>query len=195
MILGYLILAHLLGDFVLQPNKLVLWKIKSKMGILVHALVHFCINILVLLPFIIKGAFWLIPCALFIAVIHFCIDQTKINYDLKHDKKVLPFLTDQLLHLLTILIAYFFLGKIELSIPKTQFYEIYTNIRIVIFFSLVILATSVVEIYRFQKLREKNRNATLKLNSDKMLNRLIVLTLVYILFMGLSFYARFQNVF
>ena len=195
MILGYLILAHLLGDFVLQPNKLVLWKIKSKIGILVHALVHFCINILVLLPFIIKGAFWLIPSALFISVIHFSIDQTKINYDLKHDKKVLPFLIDQLLHLLTILIAYFFLGKIELNIPKTQFYEIYTNIRIVIFLSLIILATTVVEIYRFQKQRERNRNATLKLNSDKMLNRLIVLTLVYALFMALSFYVRFQEFF
>ena len=195
MILGYLILAHLLGDFVLQPNKLVLWKIKSKIGILVHALVHFCINILVLLPFIIKGAFWLIPSALFISVIHFSIDQTKINYDLKHDKKVLPFLIDQLLHLLTILIAYFFLGKIELNIPKTQFYEIYTNIRIVIFLSLIILATTVVEIYRFQKQRERNRNATIKLNSDKMLNRLIVLTLVYALFMALSFYVRFQEFF
>lgn len=195
MILGYLILAHLLGDFVLQPNKLVLWKIKSKAGVFVHALVHFLINIIVLFPFIAKGALWLIPAALFISSIHFCIDQTKINYDLKHDKKVLPFLIDQLLHLLTILLVYFFLGKIELNIPNTNFYEIYTNIRIIIFCSLIILVTTVVEIYRFQKNREKDRKATLKLNSDKMLNRLISLTLIYILLMILSFYARAQDVF
>ncbi|MBI5754436.1 DUF3307 domain-containing protein, partial [Candidatus Peregrinibacteria bacterium] len=109
MILGYLIFAHLLGDFIFQPNRLVLWKIKSKCGILTHVIVHFILNLLILSPFIWNGHYWVIAAAFLICFAHFWIDEIKISYDLKHDKKVIPFLIDQLMHLLTILLVYFFI--------------------------------------------------------------------------------------
>src|SRR3989338_5398495 len=143
MILSYFILAHLLGDFVFQPGSLVLWKGRSKKGVFVHTLIHFGINILVLLPFLINGYLWLIPAAAIISFIHFWLDQAKINYNLTHDQKVLPFVVDQLLHLLTIMIVYFFLAEITVTLPQTTFYLVYTDIRIIIFLSFLILVSSV----------------------------------------------------
>lgn len=190
MILGYLIFAHLLGDFIFQPNRLVLWKIKSKFGVLTHVFVHFLLNILVLLPFIINGHYWLIFTVFIICFAHFWIDQAKISYDLKHDKKVMPFLIDQLMHLLTILLVYFFVQNTALTLPEGSFYSIYSDIRLVIFLSFLILCSSTIEIYHFQKIREKKHDATLKLNAKEMAMRITVFTLIYILFMVLSYYAR-----
>lgn len=190
MLLVYLILAHLLADFIFQPTKLVLWKIESKKGVFVHVLIHFLTTSLILLPFIILGNYWILIVAFVIAFFHFWIDQTKISYDLKHDNKVVPFIIDQLLHLLTILLCYFFTQDLPLAIPETAFYSIYSNIQIIIFLISIIFVSTVIEIYYFQKQREKNKNARLKINPDRMLTRVITLTLIYILFISLSFYAR-----
>lgn len=190
MLLGYLILGHLLGDFIFQPNKLVLWKMRSKIGTLAHTAIHFILNLLILLPFIINGYIWLIGVAFGLSFMHFWIDQVKINYDLKHDKKVLPFLIDQLLHLLAILVIYFFIQNITLALPTDDFYAIYTDIRLIIFISFIILSTTVVEIYLLQKKREKNNNAVLKMNPKGILKRILVVAMIYALFMILSFYAR-----
>ena len=183
MILPYLILAHLLGDFVFQPSSLAMWKMKSMAGTLVHVLVHFAINLIILLPFLVNGYYWLIYVVAGICVTHFLIDEAKINYDLKHDKKVKPFVIDQLLHIITLLAANFFLSDVIFSFPANLFYKFYTNSAFIIFLSFLVLATTVVEIYNFQKLREKNAKAKLKLHSRQMLNRVIVFTLIYALFM------------
>ncbi|MEK7085719.1 MAG: DUF3307 domain-containing protein [Patescibacteria group bacterium] len=190
MLLGYLILGHLLGDFIFQPNKLVLWKMRSKMGTLVHAGIHFILNPLILLPFIINGYIWPIGAAFGLSFAHFWLDQAKINYELKHDKKVLPFLIDQLLHLLAILLIYFFLQNLTLALPTGDFYTIYTDIRLIIFISFLILSTTVVEIYFFQRKREKNHSAIFKMNPKGILIRITVVALIYALFMILTFYAR-----
>jgi hypothetical protein len=190
MILGYLIVAHLLADFVFQPSKLVLWKIRSKYGVLVHVLVHFVINLLVLSPFILNGHYWTIWAAFIVCFVHFWIDQAKINYDLRHDKKVMAFLLDQLMHLAVMVLVYLFFRNETLSLPSGSFYSIYSDIRVTIFFSFLILCGSAVEIYRFQKIREKKHDAMLKLNSKDIALRILVFTLVYSLFMVLSYYAR-----
>lgn len=190
MILSYLILAHLLGDFIFQPSKLVLWKIKSKYGVFVHVLVHFVVNLLILSPFILNGYYWPIGAAFVVCFAHFWIDQAKISYDLKHDKKVKAFLIDQLMHLLVIMLVYFFVQKMVLSLPIGDFYSIYSDIRVVIFLSFLILCSSAVEIYHFQKVREHKRDARLKLNLRNITLRIFVFTLVYILFMILSYFAR-----
>lgn len=190
MILGYLIFGHLLADFIFQPNSLVIWKHKSKTGIFVHVLIHFFVNIIVLLPFLINGYFWLIYVSAGLAFTHFWIDRVKINYDLKHDKKVIPFIIDQLLHLLTILVAYFFIQNIPLKLPEAKFYTIYSDIRIIIFLSFIVFVSTVIEVYHYQREREKNSQAKLEINSHKILIRILVFSLVYIFFMLLSFYAR-----
>lgn len=190
MILAYFILAHLLGDFIFQPTKLVIWKLKSKWGTLVHVVVHFVTTLLILMPYFINGYYWLIYPVLGIAFAHFWIDEVKISYNLTHDKRVTPFIVDQLLHLLAIMIATFFIQDIHISLPDTAFYLAYGDIRIVIFLTALILVSTVIEIFHFQKKSEKEKSAKLIINQDKMLTRVIVLTLLYSLFMILSFYAR-----
>jgi len=189
MILSYLLLAHLLGDFVLQPAGLVQWKMKSKMGIFIHVLIHFIVTNLILIPFIINGYEWLILLVFAVSFTHFWIDEAKINYDLKHDIKVKPFLIDQLLHLLTILVAYFFISDVMWSLPNTYFYQVYTNINIVNFASLLVFITSAVDVYIFQKQREKTKKAKLKHPINSLLSRIITFSFLYTLLMVLSYYA------
>lgn len=190
MILSYLILAHLLGDFVFQPGKLVIWKIKSKFGILTHVLIHFTLNLIILSPFIINGHYWLILTAFLLCFAHFWIDRIKINYDIKHDKKTVSFLIDQLIHLLAILLVFFFTQNIPLILPDSQFYKLYGDIRLIILATFLILSSAVIEIYRFQLEREKKENAILKVHPREMLIRAVIVILIYGLFMILSFYAR-----
>lgn len=189
MIFYYLILAHLLGDFVFQPTKLVLWKRRTYVGTLTHSFIHFVISFVLLLPIISNGYFWLLYVILGINFVHFWIDEAKINYDLKHDKKVTPFLVDQLLHLFVILIAYFFIKDVKIVLPENDFFRIYTDKMTVTFFSILIFSTATIEIFRFQIKKEKNKNAKLEIKPEKILDRMIVFTIIYVILMFLSFSA------
>lgn len=152
MILGYLLLSHLLADFVLQPKKLVLWKIKSKLGTLVHAVIHFVVLTLAFLPIIIvNGYYWILAVLFGLALAHFVIDEAKIHYSLKHTRKIKPFIADQLLHVLTLLLAYFLISKESIYLPQSTFYAFYTDIHIIILLCLLVFFGTVIDIYRQQK--------------------------------------------
>ena len=151
MILFYLILSHLLSDFILQPTSLVVWKIKSKIGTFAHTLIHTVIGLIILSPFLINGYFQLIYVVLGINVMHFWIDEAKINYALKHDNKVKPFIIDQLLHLIIIVIAFLFVRNVSFDLAKTPFYQIYTNPKIVVltlFLVITVIAMGILRFYR-----------------------------------------------
>jgi hypothetical protein len=186
----YLIFAHLLGDFILQPSKLVLWKSKSIKGTFVHASIHFLVTILVLLPFIINGYTELIFVALGVAFVHFWIDEAKINYDLKHDKKVYPFLVDQFMHLITITAAYFLIASTSFELPSGIFYSIYGESKLIMFLAFLVILTTVIEIFHFQREREKNKFIKMKINSEKMMSRIIIFSILYSIFLGLNFYFQ-----
>jgi len=189
MMLAHLILAHLIGDFILQPTRLVQWKMSSKVGILTHVAIHFFVMTIILTPFLINGYEWLILMIFAICFFHYWIDAAKINYDLKHDTKVKPFIIDQLLHLLTIMIAYFFLANINWTLPNETFYRIYSNVNIINFISLLVFITAVVDIYLFQKTREQNKKAKLNHPINSLLNRIMTFSILYALLMVLSYYA------
>ncbi len=148
-ILIYFILAHLIGDFVFQPKKLVKWKMKNKVGGLVHALIHFVITTLVLLPFILNNNEWLLALIFLISFTHFWIDEAKINYSLKHDKKIPPFFLDQLVHFVVILASYFLIKHVEVSLPVNDFIYLYTNPEIIFFVFLIVIIGVSYEIYKF----------------------------------------------
>lgn len=189
MILSYLIFSHLLGDFVFQPERLVAYKMRSIKGVLLHVTIHFILGNLVLLPFIVNGYEWLIGLNFGICFFHFLIDQAKINYDLKHDNKVQPFVIDQLLHLLTILVAYFFISDIDFKLPNTWGHEIYSNINIIIFLAILIFLSTAIETYRYQILREKDNSARFRPNQKKVFIRITVFSAIYLFFIFLAFYA------
>lgn len=188
MILTYLIFAHLLGDFVFQPTKLVEWKMKSSKGNLVHAIIHFLTMVLVLSPFIFNGYWGLLALALGISFVHFWIDEAKINYNLKHDKKVLPFIVDQLMHFITIAVAYFLIMDIKFILPEGGFYAVYGDVRLIIFLSFVVFVTTVIEVFRFQNETEKKKNTKIEINMDKMMSRVVILSVIYLAFLLLSLY-------
>ena len=94
-----LLLAHVLGDFVLQPLKGVLDKQKRKHKspfLYIHVLIH-ALLVFTLLQF--QWSLW--PVVVIIAVTHFFIDLTKLNLDGRVPEPWL-FLLDQIAHLAVI---------------------------------------------------------------------------------------------
>jgi hypothetical protein len=171
MILGYLVLAHLLGDFVFQPSKLVIWKISSKWGILVHCIVHFILLALLFAPFLLSGDLHFLTAILFVTACHFFIDNAKISYDLRHNNKVGPFLIDQLLHFIAIALAASFLEKSTPAAPSLNY--------LTVFLCSVIIVGPVVEVFRYQKMRSRNAKAKFQPNVRNMFTRLVIFTLIY----------------
>lgn len=97
-----LILAHLIGDFLLQPETWVLHKNKYKQRskyLYAHIATH-AIALLVLLQF--DSKYWL--GFLIILVSHLCIDLAKLYFQTKKNNRLL-FALDQLLHILVIAIV------------------------------------------------------------------------------------------
>tara|TARA_R110000868_G_scaffold175564_1_gene412667 strand:+ start:22851 stop:23549 length:699 start_codon:yes stop_codon:yes gene_type:complete len=90
-----LFLAHLIGDFILQPSKWVAdkesHKIKSKY-LYVHVVLHFFVTILLLWDL----SYWKI--ALLIAISHYVIDVVKLYVTPRFRNKSVPFFIDQALH-------------------------------------------------------------------------------------------------
>lgn len=111
IILIKLIIAHFIGDFLLQPKSWVEEKENSKaksVKLYLHILIH---GLLVL--FVLWGYnHWLL--ALFLMVSHGIIDVMKL-YAQKESNKSKWFLIDQVLHLISILGLWFFLFKPELN--------------------------------------------------------------------------------
>jgi hypothetical protein len=99
MILTKLLLAHLLGDFLLQPTQWVKQKEKKKLrspALYLHSALHALLAWL----FVFKLDFWFAASMLFVA--HLAIDATKLLAQSKTHKRKWFFI-DQGLHLLSLL--------------------------------------------------------------------------------------------
>lgn len=107
MILIKLLLAHLIGDFMLQPQKWVKDKEKRKLKspkLYIHVLIHVVVTAVLLWNI----SFWLT--IVIIGVSHFGIDALKLVFQKNKTKRRLFFI-DQLLHVLVIFLCYIFLIK------------------------------------------------------------------------------------
>lgn len=122
MIFTKLILAHLLGDFILQPNSWVAdkenRKLKSKY-LYFHVLIH------ALLSFIFLWDIQLWWVALVVGISHYIIDALKLSFQNIKTKKRWFFI-DQLLHVLVILGISFYYKEFNLNfIENQQFLKIF----------------------------------------------------------------------
>lgn len=102
IILIKLLLAHFIGDFLLQPASWVKEKERKKAGsgkLYLHMLIHGLLVLLLLWSF----DYWLL--ALLIMLIHGSIDAIKL-YAQKEKNKTAWFLADQGLHIISILILW-----------------------------------------------------------------------------------------
>lgn len=124
MILVKLFLAHILGDFILQPQSWVEDKEKRKWKsgwLYVHVSVHFILILLVLWDL----SFW--KEALFIAAAHLMIDLLKLSRQVK-DTQRFWFFTDQVLHLFVLLLVWLYAeGGIEIQPLPDKLWIIFTG--------------------------------------------------------------------
>lgn len=121
-----LLLAHLLGDFIWQPNTWVADKEVKK-----HKSIYLYLHILLhgILAALLAGEIQFIPYAILIAVIHGVIDLIKLNFQ-KSTTKRTWFVVDQMAHIL-ILIGIVFLYEnktIELLWFGNQFWILITGL-------------------------------------------------------------------
>ncbi|WP_417429344.1 DUF3307 domain-containing protein [Halpernia sp.] len=121
MILLKLILAHLLGDFLFQPNKWVEEKERKKAKsnyLYFHILIHTVLTFI----FLWDLSLWYI--ALFVGVSHYLIDVSKLYFQNKKTKKRWFFI-DQFLHIAVIIAISFYFKEINfdfLANPNTLKY-------------------------------------------------------------------------
>lgn len=137
LILAQLLLAHLLTDFVLQPNSWIKHKRKYKVRsyyLVVHSLLAGVLTVLLLQ----KLEWWYI--GIVISVTHFLIDWWKLNQK-KDNLKY--FLLDQLFHLLVIALVWLFLirGYSEIIPFLMEFFNSTTVLTVVIAYLIVIFPT------------------------------------------------------
>lgn len=125
MLLAKLLLAHLLGDFLLQPDSWVADKEKRKHlspYLYLHAALHG------ILAFLLVAEWSFAPFALLLAVIHGCIDYTKLRYQTP-DTKRLWFIADQLLHLASLAaISLYIKGFLYFNPPSDAFWLVFTGL-------------------------------------------------------------------
>lgn len=133
-----LLLAHLLGDFLLQPYTWVKNKNKKKIAsgkLYLHILIHFLLAFL----FVWDLNLWYIP--IIIAVSHYCIDLAKLYLQSPTTKR-LWFFTDQFLHFLVILILSFItLGWENLPVLPDSIWVYLTGLFLVTFPAAISIKT------------------------------------------------------
>ena len=106
-----LLLAHLIGDFLLQPNKWVLDK-EKKQEKSIYLYLHVALHFVLMLVFVGQKDFLFY--ALLLALSHGIIDLIKLKFQ-KNKTKRYWFLTDQLLHLIFIFIVVLLFNKIPIN--------------------------------------------------------------------------------
>ena len=112
-----LLLAHLIGDFMLQPLKWVIHKEANKAGskyLYLHVIIHFLLYMLVLWD---ASLWWM---ALIIAGSHLIIDILKLYVTHFFRHKNIPFFLDQVLHILVIYACCFYKELPEHTIKLFQ---------------------------------------------------------------------------
>lgn len=191
----YLALAHLIGDFLLQPQKLLAWKKRAKKGILVHVGVHFGVTCLLMIPYIftsgVNGLYTLFG-ILAIVVIHFFIDMEKIRLENLHPKKsFLLYCLDQAAHISVIAIFTLVLSAVAYARFENQLLgEIYFDKWLVSYVILLVILTYTWEITKYEKKRnDDKRLPPFSPDLKGMALRGLIVSAVFIFLMPFDAYA------
>lgn len=186
----YLILAHFIADFVLQPDRIVRMKHESWKGNLIHAGIHGATSIVIMIPFLPNPA--ILMAILIVTVSHFFIDSAKIQLEKCANKFVKTFLLDQSAHLLLISGAGYLLRN---EAPASWFATFrvaemwYLNPLVAAGLILIILATYGYELLLYQYARSKKRDVGFKPSRRRMVRNLFLFGVVYVLFLIFGVYS------
>ncbi|PJJ66902.1 DUF3307 domain-containing protein [Chryseobacterium geocarposphaerae] len=116
MIFIQLILAHLLGDFILQPNSWVAEKENKKLNskyLYLHVLIHTALSFI----FLWNVELWWV--AVLVGISHFIIDAAKLSFQTIKNKKSWFFI-DQALHIAVIAGVSFYYNEFNFEFLKDQ---------------------------------------------------------------------------
>lgn len=123
MIFTKLILAHIIGDFILQPSSWVADKERNKTKskyLYIHVLIHFILSFV----FLWDIKLWWIAAA--VGITHFIIDTAKLHFQKAKTRRIW-FFADQLLHILVILALSVFAQDIPFGIINSnEFLKLFT---------------------------------------------------------------------
>ena len=116
MVFIQLILAHLFGDFILQPNSWVAEKENKKLKsryLYLHVLIHTILSFI----FLWNTQLWWV--ALLVGFSHFIIDAAKLSFQTAKSKKIWFFI-DQALHIAVIAGVSFYFNEFNFDFLKNQ---------------------------------------------------------------------------
>lgn len=132
----YLLLGHLLGDFVLQTNRIAVNKPLYRRWGIAHAVIVTLCMLLFSIPFGLITTLLVIPAG----ILHFVIDKTKSYFSDKYKIPELPaFITDQVLHTAIIYFAASFALNNEslLFLSKSQIDFLVAAVLVTFFAAIV----------------------------------------------------------
>ncbi len=181
----YLLLGHLLSDFVFQTDKIIAWKHKNRTGGIFHSAIHFFVYTAIFLPIIWNTSANLT--FLVLALLHFVIDQKKITWEQKTHRYVKAFFIDQGIHVVILGLASFFINRFSFYGEDVASY-VTTNRFVIVYLILAIILSYCVEIVHFQFEREKQPHLRFKPDFWAIFKRLFIFSLGYGIFMILSFH-------
>jgi hypothetical protein len=182
-IFSYLLLAHLIGDYPLQPILVYNWKTKSWHGVLFHVFIHLIVTTIFLTVYL--ASITAIKLALILCVIHFIIDYTKTSTEKYTKNYIVTYWLDQSCHLVSIMIVSLLAFKWNVqpesfanqNIPLISWFF---EQAIILYFSLVVFLSYTIEYGSFQKKRQLGLQAKAKFNKKAIVKRLFIGTLIYI---------------
>lgn len=181
LIFIYLIIGHLLGDFLLQTSRLVTFKQKSIFGIILHCLIIWISQAILLLPYLFSLEVW--GTITLIAIIHFGIDFSKIALKEKTKTKIplIPFTLDQVAHFIVLYLGYLFIKNQEpLWFTNSWWFEsLYQNTALLVYFSGIIFFSYSLDIVLLTFKLQKDPNYKYKRGYFDMLIRVAIFALVY----------------
>ena len=175
----YLLLGHLLADFVFQPKALVVWKHKDWQGVLVHALIVFAVSMLIFWPMVVFGNWLGIVILAINAGLHFAMDAYKIAQEHDDGQRkyyVKWFFLDQFFHIVVLLLVAGTLFMRDYAQLLTFFWWC---LPFAIYLNLAVLCTYVYEIVKFQFLRQQHGATVMKFNYRAMFLRLVILSVIF----------------
>ncbi len=108
-----LLLAHLLGDFPLQTNRIFKMKLANKRGLSLHIAIH------VITAAVLIENWWLHwPLLLVLGIVHFLTDYIKIRLQKPGKPLTVGFILDQIAHILAIVVFAWWQPNVQSILPQ-----------------------------------------------------------------------------
>ena len=126
-----LLLAHFIGDTVLQPDEVYEIKKNRFAGVVVHAAIIFLSLVAFSWPYLTHPEIWILIG--FASITHMVQDEIKMRRHYPKDKNFILFMVDQLLHILFLAPAFMMEFSNQPAQGKGFWLELYNNNRFMLF--------------------------------------------------------------